>query len=174
MAARLFGTDGVRGVAGEWPLDPPTIARLGAAIVRTHNAAAHAGPVRLLLGRDTRESGEWIARELARGATSAGARVTSSGIMPTPGVAYLTLTQSFDFGVVLSASHNPYGDNGIKVFSGLGEKFGEDLERRVEAVVADGSWAVDPKANAGIDEIDLVAPYLAHLRKLLPSAEPTP
>jgi phosphoglucosamine mutase len=90
--------------------------------------------------------------------------------MPTPGVAYLTLTQSFDFGVVLSASHNPYGDNGIKVFSGLGEKFGEDLERRVEAVVADGNWAVDPKANAHIEEGDFVAPYLAHLRKLLPSA----
>src|SRR5436190_1718450 len=126
MDARLFGTDGVRGVAGEWPLDPPTIARLGAAIVRTHHDAAHNGAVRLLLGRDTRESGEWIARELARGATAAGAHVTSAGIMPTPGVAYLTLTQSFDFGVVLSASHNPYGDNGIKVFSGLGEKFGED------------------------------------------------
>ncbi len=166
MAARLFGTDGVRGVAGEWPLDPPTIARLGAAVVRGHGAA------RLLLGRDTRESGEWIAREFARGATAAGARVTSAGVMPTPGVAYLTRAHGFDFGVVLSASHNPYADNGIKIFSGRGEKFGEEDERAVEAVMADPSWTVDAAAHARIEVADLVAPYLAHLVRLLPSPGP--
>ena len=164
MAAQLFGTDGVRGVAGEWPLDPPTIARLGAAIVRTHG-----GSPRMLLGRDTRESGEWIEREFARGATAAGARVTSTGIMPTPGVAYLTKAQAFDFGVVLSASHNPFGDNGIKVFSGRGEKFGEAEERAVEAVMADPSWTVNPSVQARIETVDLVAPYLAQVARLLPS-----
>ena len=164
MAARLFGTDGVRGVAGDWPLDPPTIARLGAAVVRTHGGAP-----RLILGRDTRESGEWIERELARGATAAGASVTSAGVMPTPGIAYLTKAEGFDFGVVLSASHNPFGDNGIKVFSGRGEKFGEVQEREVEAVMADTSWVVDPYAHARVQAADLVTPYLAHVARLLPS-----
>ena len=164
MATRLFGTDGVRGVAGEWPLDPPTIARLGAAVVRTHGGAA-----KIILGRDTRESGEWIEREFARGATAAGAQVTSAGIMPTPGVAYLTGAQHFDFGVVLSASHNPFGDNGIKVFSGRGAKFSEDDERVVEAAMADPSWTVDPAASAHIERGDFAAPYLAHLARLLPS-----
>jgi len=164
MAARLFGTDGVRGVAGDWPLDPPTIARLGAAIVRTHGGAP-----RLILGRDTRESGEWIEREFARGATAAGASVTSAGIMPTPGIAYLTKADAYDFGVVLSASHNPFGDNGIKVFSGSGEKFGEVQERAVEAVMADTSWIVDPAAHARVQTADLVTPYLAHVARLLPS-----
>jgi phosphoglucosamine mutase len=164
MATRLFGTDGVRGVAGEWPLDPPTIARLGAAVVRTHGGAA-----KIILGRDTRESGEWIEREFARGATAAGAQVTSAGIMPTPGVAYLTGAQHFDFGVVLSASHNPFGDNGIKVFSGRGAKFSEDDERVVEAAMADPSWTVDPSASAHIERGDFAAPYLAHLTRLLPS-----
>jgi phosphoglucosamine mutase len=156
-------------VAGEWPLDPPTIARLGAAVVRTLKAT-HRGPVRVLLGRDTRESGEWIERDFARGAGAEGAHVTSAGVMPTPGVAYLARAKKFDAGIVLSASHNPYGDNGIKVFSGTGEKFGEEQERRVEAMMADTSWTVDPKATARIERADLVEPYLAHLRKLLPSA----
>ncbi|HEX5069610.1 MAG TPA: phosphoglucosamine mutase [Vicinamibacterales bacterium] len=171
---RLFGTDGVRGVAGDWPLDPPTIARLGAAAVRTQAQlqAQHRRPVRVLLGRDTRESGEWIAREFARGATAEGALVTSAGVLPTPGIAYLTQARAFDLGVVLSASHNPYADNGIKIFAGSGEKFGEEQERRVEALVADTSWTVDPEASARIETANLVEPYLAHLRRLLPSAGP--
>ena len=140
-APRLFGTDGVRGVAGASPLDPPTVARLGAAIVRALGASH---PVRIIVGRDTRESGEWIERELARGAGSAGAHVTSAGVIPTPGVAYLAGALDFDLGVVLSASHNPYTDNGIKVFSGRGEKFAEREERAVEAVMADASWRVPP------------------------------
>ena len=118
MSERLFGTDGVRGVAGVRPLDPPTIARLGAAIVRVR-PLDH--PTRIIVGRDTRESGEWIERELARGACGEGAIVTSAGVVPTPVVAYLAGAFEFDLGVVLSASHNPYGDNGIKVFSGRGE-----------------------------------------------------
>jgi len=168
MATRLFGTDGVRGVAGEWPLDPPTISRLGAAVVRAHASRMHR-PVRVLLGRDTRESGEWIAREFARGAVAEGAHVTSAGVMPTPGVAYLAHAKGFDLGVVLSASHNPYGDNGIKIFAGTGEKFGEEQERGIEALMADTSWSVDPGATAKIEAANMVEPYLAHLRKLLPS-----
>src|SRR6185503_8125439 len=167
MAEHLFGTDGVRGVAGQYPLDPPTIARLGAAIVRVLD---HDRSVRMIVGRDTRESGEWIERELARGAVSQGAVVTSTGVIPTPGVAYLARERDFDLGVVLSASHNPFGDNGIKVFSGKGEKFAEAQERAVEAVMADHSWNLGAGADAHIENVDFLGPYLDHVRELLPDA----
>jgi phosphoglucosamine mutase len=167
MAPRLFGTDGVRGVAGTFPLDPPTIARLGAAIVRVLSVTR---PARLVVGRDTRESGEWIERELARGAVSQGATVTSAGVIPTPGVAYLAGALGFDLGVVLSASHNPFGDNGIKVFSGRGEKFGEAQERAVEAVMADASWSVGAARDADVTMSDFIEAYLGHVRQILPHA----
>ena len=162
---KLFGTDGVRGVAGEWPLDPPTIARLGAAIARTHGRGA-----RIVLGRDTRESGPWIAREFARGAAAGAATVTDAGVLPTPGVAFRAGSDDFDFGVVLSASHNPFADNGIKVFAGGGRKFGEEQERAVETVVADASWQIDGAPDAALKKADFIDPYLAHVRRLLPSA----
>jgi phosphoglucosamine mutase len=167
MSARLFGTDGVRGTAGVFPLDPPTIARLGAAIVR---ALPLGRAARLIVGRDTRESGEWIEREFARGAASAGAEVSSTGIAPTPAVAYLARACDFDLGIVLSASHNPYGDNGIKIFSGRGEKFDEAQERRVEAVMADAGWSVSPAAEPRLRREPLVDAYLEHVRRLLPAA----
>jgi phosphoglucosamine mutase len=163
---RLFGTDGVRGTAGVYPLDPPTIARLGAAIVR---ALALDRPVRLVVGRDTRESGAWIERELARGATSQGAVVSSTAVIPTPAVAYLAGTFDYDLGIVLSASHNPYTDNGIKVFSGRGEKFAEAEERRVEAIMAQDDWEVASSAEARLRPESLIAPYLDHVRRLFPS-----
>jgi phosphoglucosamine mutase len=164
MAPRLFGTDGVRGKAGEHPLDPTTVRRIGTALVR---ALVHDAP-RVLIGRDTRESGEWIERELAHGAQGAGADVVTAGVIPTPGVAYLTRAEGFAAGVVISASHNPYEDNGIKVFSGTGEKFTEKVEREVEAIVADPSW--EPRSGtAGPVRLGaLVEPYLAHLREVLP------
>jgi phosphoglucosamine mutase len=166
---KLFGTDGVRGVAGRPPLDAATLVRLGAAIISAHPLGR---PARLVIGRDTRESGPWIERELARGAASQGAGVTSVGVLPTPGVAYLAGALDFDLGVVISASHNSFEDNGIKVFSGRGEKFGEAEERAVEAVMAD---AVQPAPN-GIAPPLLPAPiadaYLAHLVRLLPAAGP--
>lgn len=166
--AMIFGTDGVRGVAGTWPLDPPTVARIGGALVRL---LALERPARLLIGRDTRESGEWIERELARGAVSQGAVVSSAGVIPTPGVAYLTRTRDVDLGVVISASHNSYQDNGIKVFSGRGEKFGEDKERLVEAVVADSSWSVPASGEARIETIDVLDSYLAHTARLAPGGD---
>jgi phosphoglucosamine mutase len=167
MAHRLFGTDGVRGRAGAYPLDSPTVRRLGAALVRALPAAN--GAHRLLVGRDTRESGGWIARELAHGARSAGGEVVSAGIIPTPAVAYLAREQAFDAGVVISASHNPFEDNGIKVFSGAGEKFTEQLERTVEKVVADRSWQVPGGDAAFLEDEDLSAPYLEHARSALPA-----
>src|SRR5499427_2800084 len=163
---RLFGTDGVRGTAGQFPLDRQTVRRLGAALVRALPSAA--APPRLLVGRDTRESGPWIEAELARGASGEGAVVTSAGIVPTPAVAYLTRSAGYDLGIVISASHNPFEDNGIKVFSGKGEKFTEDIERHVEAVMADGSWRTPDGDPRPVSAQQRVTPYLDHLRVVFP------
>src|SRR3989449_6411425 len=172
---RLFGTDGVRGTAGKYPLDPATVRRLGAALVRAwrarHSAASAGGNgPRILVGRDTRESGGWIEAELAHGAIGEKASVVSAGVVPTPAVAYLTRTQGYDAGVVISASHNPFEDNGIKVFSGRGEKFTERVEREVEAIVADTSWSVKSGEPAAVAQVDLTEAYLEHLRAVFPEA----
>jgi phosphoglucosamine mutase len=170
MSTRLFGTDGVRGTAGEPPLDPQTIARLGAALVRV---LPHKDHGRILVGRDTRESGAWIEQALARGIQSEGAKLVSAGVIPTPGVAYLTRSMDFDAGVVISASHNPFQDNGIKVFSGRGEKFDEAREAQIEALVHDASFGVEIKGEVAVDQQrDLVTAYAAHLREVLPDAAP--
>jgi phosphoglucosamine mutase len=163
---RLFGTDGVRGTAGHYPLDHHTVRRLGAALVRALPHGTESP--RLLIGRDTRESGVWIEAELAHGASGEGATVTSAGVVPTPAVAYLTRTQEFDAGVVISASHNPFEDNGIKVFSGRGEKFTERVEREVEAIVADPAWQASEGEPAHVPSRDLVGAYLDHLRAVFP------
>jgi phosphoglucosamine mutase len=165
MAERLFGTDGVRGRAGSYPLDTRTIRRLGAALVQ---ALPHPGrQLRLLVGRDTRESGAWIERELAHGAQSQGAQVSSVGILSTPAVAYLTGSLPYDAGFVISASHNPFEDNGIKVFSHAGEKFTERLEGEVEEIMA-GAWEVPEDLEVGVERVDLADAYLAHVRTALP------
>jgi phosphoglucosamine mutase len=168
----LFGTDGVRGSAGRYPLDPPTVRRLGAALVRSASAGGlprrgARQPMKILVGRDTRESGVWIEAELAHGASGEGAVVTSAGVVPTPAIAYLTRTCGYDAGVVISASHNPFEDNGIKVFSGRGEKFTERVEREVEAIIADGSWTASEGEPAHVPHEDLVGAYLEHLRAVL-------
>ena len=144
---RLFGTDGVRGKAGQPPLDAPTIRRLGAALARALRRGDEG--IRVLAGRDTRESGPWIERELAVGIRSQGGVLTSGGVIPTPAIAYLTPLLGYAAGVVISASHNPFEDNGIKVFSGTGEKFTERFEEQVEAIVADSSWGPDDRLRQG-------------------------
>jgi phosphoglucosamine mutase len=128
-------------------------------------------PLRLIVGRDTRESGEWIERELARGAGAAGATITSAGVIPTPAIAYVTREMSFDAGIVISASHNPFHDNGIKVFSGKGEKFTATLERQVEAIVAADGWTVPASSDARVRQVDIVDAYIAHARLALPDPE---
>jgi phosphoglucosamine mutase len=171
---RLFGTDGVRGTAGEYPLDHETVARLGAALVRAMRAAENGDAsrtLRFLVGRDTRESGEWIERELGRGVHSEGAAITTAGVIPTPAIAYVTRAIRFDAGIVISASHNPFQDNGIKVFSGRGEKFTEALERQVEAIIADRSWSVPASGTPPVDRTDVVDAYAAHALQVFPSPE---
>ncbi len=164
---RLFGTDGVRGEAGTWPLDRATVRRFGAALVRALPQSG--GPPRLLVGRDTRESGVWIEQVLAEGASSAGAEVVSAGVVPTPAVAFLTRDAEYDAGVVISASHNPFEDNGLKVFSGRGEKFTERVEREVEAIIADPSWTVSEDGRPP-RQADLLDRYVDHLRAVFPES----
>ncbi|QNI33281.1 phosphoglucosamine mutase [Alloacidobacterium dinghuense] len=127
---KLFGTDGIRGVAGQSPLDPKTIYAVGLALA--HQVRASNSHPRLLLGMDTRESSSWIAAALSAGIVSGGAKVESAGIITTPAVAYLARTHGFDAGVVISASHNPWQDNGIKVFGGNGYKLPDEIELRIE------------------------------------------
>src|SRR4029079_6240055 len=157
---RLFGTDGVRGKAGEYPLDHETVARLGAALVRAMRPSTDTRSLRFLICRDTRESGDWIERELARGVHAEGAAITTAGVIPTPATAYITRAMGFDAGLVISASHNPFEDNGIKVFSGRGEKFTETLERHVEAIIADRSWRVPDTGTPPVESTNVVDAYV--------------
>jgi phosphoglucosamine mutase len=161
MKQQLFGTDGVRGKAGCYPLDPPTVRRLGAALMRALPGSKQ--PRKLLIGRDTRESGTWIERELAHGAGGTNAVVVSAGIISTPAIAFLASAMGFDLGAVISASHNPFEDNGIKVFSGGGEKFTEELETRVEEIVGDHSWQVPGGEAPLLTTQSLDDAYLAHV-----------
>lgn len=125
---RLFGTDGVRGEAGHFPLDAATMETIGASLAtRLGNSPL------IVLGRDTRESGEWLERALIAGALSQGARCESAGVITTPGVAFLTRSLDAQAGVVISASHNPYQDNGVKIFAPSGRKLDDDTERLIEA-----------------------------------------
>ncbi len=130
MAKQLFGTDGIRGVAGQYPLDPETIHAFGAAL--GEDALGMSPEPEILIGADTRESGRWIAEMAAGGLASRGARVRYAGIVTTPGIAYLTRTGPFVAGVMISASHNPYQDNGIKVFGHSGFKLPDAEEHAIE------------------------------------------
>lgn len=135
---RLFGTDGIRGEAGTFPLDAGTVETIGVSLV-THLTEQLGRPPMIVIGRDTRESGEWIESALRTGITKAGGRSQSAGVITTPGVAYLARTLPADAGIVISASHNPYRDNGIKVFSPSGRKLDEATERRIERDISSGS-----------------------------------
>jgi len=128
---KLFGTDGIRGVAGEYPLDRKTIYAIGRAI--GHHLPA--GPQRVVIGQDTRESSFWIAAIIAGGLTTSGVEVASAGVITTPGVAYLTHTHGFSAGIVISASHNPWEDNGIKLFGPDGYKLPDATELEIETEI---------------------------------------
>ncbi|MBC7912024.1 MAG: phosphoglucosamine mutase [Pyrinomonadaceae bacterium] len=134
--SRLFGTDGIRGEAGRFPLDAATIRVVGSSLARRLAAQAEGRAPRLVIGRDTRESGAWLEQALLAGAIEAGAECESAGVIPTPGIAFLARTLPADAGVVISASHNPYEDNGIKIFSPSGRKLDDATERLIEADIA--------------------------------------
>ncbi|PYM20888.1 MAG: phosphoglucosamine mutase [Candidatus Rokuibacteriota bacterium] len=131
--SRLFGTDGIRGVANEEPLTPDLAYRLGRELAATLHPERKQERVRLVIGRDTRRSGPLLESALVAGLLSAGADCFAVGVMPTPAIAVLTRALDADGGIVLSASHNPFEDNGIKLFSASGTKFPDAWEAEVES-----------------------------------------
>ena len=133
MGKQLFGTDGIRGIPGEYPLDDATLERVGLALGK-HLREQSENP-KVLIGRDTRESGPHIAECIARGLASAGSEPVSAGVLTTPGVAWLVNRDGFSAGVVISASHNPYHDNGVKLISSSGMKFPDSVEAALEHVI---------------------------------------
>ena len=146
MSRRYFGTDGVRGLVGEAPITPDFVMKLGQAagrVLRRH--AASGQHVRVLIGKDTRVSGYMLEAALQAGFSSAGVDVVLCGPIPTPAIAYLTRAQRADAGVVISASHNPYHDNGIKFFSASGTKFPDEVELEIEAELDKGFDCVESK-----------------------------
>ena len=130
QARQLFGTDGIRGVAGEFPLTMESTYLIGCAL--GHDLVRSAPRARVVIGQDTRESSSWIADHVALGLASGGCEVHSAGVITTPGVAYLARALGYAAGVVISASHNPWTDNGIKVFSGDGYKLPDAHELAIE------------------------------------------
>jgi len=127
---KLFGTDGIRAVAGEAPLDRRTVRAVGVALAQTLGAGAG-----VVMGMDTRESGPWIAATLAAGLREGGASVENAGVITTPAIAFLARKHGFSAGVVISASHNPWQDNGIKIFGGDGYKLADEVELGIEAEI---------------------------------------
>jgi phosphoglucosamine mutase len=176
MAKHLFGTDGIRGVPGTHPLDDATLASVGRALGQhlcSSRAAGSGAKPRVLIGRDTRESGPHIAELIAGGLIDGGAEPVSAGILTTPGVAWLVNREGFAAGVVISASHNPYHDNGVKLISSSGMKFPDAVEAQLEALILSinrSNLAKHPLALHG-DEA-LHEDYLAGLRSnVLPGAK---
>ena len=133
MQRQLFGTDGIRGVAGEYPLDPKTVFAVGAALGRWI-FSRHDQP-EVVIGTDTRESGRWIAEHVAGGLQTSGVRSRFAGLITTPGVAYTARTGPFSAGVMISASHNPYRDNGIKILDHSGFKLPDAVEHELEQFI---------------------------------------
>jgi phosphoglucosamine mutase len=171
MAKELFGTDGIRGIPGTPPLDDATLyatgRSLGAYLKHVHGSA------RALIGMDTRESGPYIAALLAAGLKEAGARVAFAGVITTPGVACLVRQNDFQAGVVISASHNPFQDNGVKLFSHAGMKFPDAVEEVLEAGIfqhLSGAAPTNPPRLVADESLD--AEYLAFLRsRVIPGAK---
>jgi phosphoglucosamine mutase len=144
-ARKLFGTDGIRGIAGEPPLDARTIYATGLAL---GHSLRHSAKPRVILGRDTRESSAWIAATMIAALRETGVRVESAGVVPTPAIAFLARSRGFDAGVVISASHNPWRDNGIKLFGGDGFKLPDAIEASIEDdILRHAEEAIVPKVS---------------------------
>ena len=165
LTRQLFGTDGIRGIAGEPPLDPGTVFAFGRALGRwARGHALPSAPPQVLIGIDTRESGRWLAETVASALAAEGVEPRFAGVISTPGVARLTKTGPFVAGVMISASHNPYSDNGLKVFDHSGYKLPDatewELEREIFTCLADG---VTPQRQPLTPDPGLDEAYLEYL-----------
>ncbi len=160
----LFGTDGIRGRADEFPLDGKTVEVIGRSLARQFGQGL-LRPAKFVIGRDTRESGESIERAFCGGAASGGAECVSAGVITTPGVAFLTRVEGFDAGIVISASHNPFHDNGIKVFLPSGKKIEEAIERETERdIYSSNDEDPSPAPHTSVPfASNFVEDYIAHL-----------
>lgn len=166
QSPKLFGTDGVRSVAGQYPLDRETVWKLGYALGEVLHRSSAPRPLRVLTARDTRESGPWIAALAGAGLAATGVEVSDAGVLTTPGVAYLTRHHQFAAGMMISASHNPYQDNGIKILSTSGTKLPETVELDIEAAL-DNVRAPLPASVPGLaTRPDLHRDYLDFLAGL--------
>jgi phosphoglucosamine mutase len=165
MAEKLFGTDGIRAVAGEFPLDPASLRTLGEALVRLLREKGLAP--RVLVGRDTRESGPWMEEALVQGMAGIGGSPVSAGVIPTSAVSHLARTHGFSAGIVISASHNPYRDNGIKVFSGEGFKIAPDWEDFLETAILGGPPPQEAGAVEVLPDVSLLEDYADFLKSRL-------
>ena len=148
---RLFGTDGIRGEAGSFPLDAGTIEIVGRSLARQFREKLGREP-RFVTGRDTRESGGWIERAFHAGASAEGALCESAAVITTPGVAFVTKAFDFDAGIVISASHNPFHDNGVKIFSPTGKKIDEKTEREIEKDIFAAREPEDVSPECEVDD----------------------
>lgn len=166
----LFGTDGIRGEANRYPMDAMTAFAVGQAVTRVLEKTHHT--TRVIIGKDTRLSGYMLESALESGVTSMGGVPYLVGVLPTPGIAFITESMRADAGVVISASHNPYQDNGIKVFSGAGFKLSDEQEAEIEALVFGGSLPelVPPPRDMGraYRLSDAAGRYIVFLKNTFP------
>ncbi len=162
---QLFGTDGIRALAGEFPLDEKTVRIIGASLARQFREKLGRDP-RFISGRDTRESGSWIEAAFHSGAATENAVCESAGVITTPGIAYLANACDFDAGIVISASHNPYQDNGIKIFLPTGKKIDEATEREIERDIYSDIDSVTHAVEFRLESADeFRRKYLDHLEQ---------
>ena len=165
---KLFGTDGIRGVANEYPMTPEMALKVGQAVGLQFGGTKGST---VLIGRDTRISGQMIESALVAGFCSVGVDVMRAGIVPTPGVAYLTNATGASAGIVVSASHNPYYDNGIKLFDSNGFKLSEKIEETLEKHILDNGALSPSKTNSKIGKVtnltDHEERYKDHLKRSL-------
>ena len=168
---KLFGTDGIRGKAGEYPMTEEMAVRVGRAVALTFKDPGK--PAKIIVGRDTRLSGPMLESALVSGICSVGADAGIAGVIPTPGVAFLASSPKADAGIVISASHNPYYDNGIKIFNGSGYKLSDQKEAEIEELVLNIPPANrnQPAPGAGRASIksEMIKSYISFLNNMLPS-----
>ena len=170
MSRKYFGTDGVRGTVGEAPITPEFVLRLGQAAGRALTSTADGHRPAVLIGKDTRISGYMLEAALEAGLSSAGVDVVLCGPLPTPGVAYLTRALRLDAGIVISASHNPYPDNGIKFFSAHGKKLPDAVEAAIETELDQPLQCVSSKGLGKARRLDDAAGrYIEFCKRTFPN-----